>query len=255
MARSAVLLHGFTGSADSWSPKLLRGIDGLGYRVRTVDLPGHGARGREEGVPTLDATVAEIADVLEGGDALIGYSMGGRVALHVALRHPDRVGALVLESASPGIGDATERRLRRDHDERLAASIVQDGVPAFVDRWEGLPLFASQRRLDSAARAEQRRRRLANDARGLAFALRGLGTGVLPSLWNRLAEVVAPTLLLVGALDDKFVDIAERMAASMKAAEVEVVPDVGHAVHVEAPDAWADVVARFLSRKAPAAGR
>jgi 2-succinyl-6-hydroxy-2,4-cyclohexadiene-1-carboxylate synthase len=173
--------------------------------------------------------------------------MGGRIALHYALGHPDRVSRLVLESASPGLSDPRDRAARVASDEALARALEADGIEGFVNRWEALPLFESQQALPEAVRAEVRRRRLTNDPRSLAASLRGIGTGTLPSLWDRLEEVAQPVLLLVGALDSRFVTIARRMAARLPTAEVHVVGGAGHRVHLERPREWLEAVTRFLT--------
>lgn len=203
----------------------------------------------------VDEAVGGAGDeaIPDGGDGstsydLVGYSMGGRIALHRALRRPGRVRRLILESASPGLETAEDRARRRDADEVLARRIVTGGIEAFVDGWEALPLFASQRRLPDDVRRRHRERRLANDPRSLAAALRELGTGTLPSLWDSLEEVRTPTLLIVGALDEKFVEIGHRMTESMTDAHLTIVPHAGHTVHLERPGAWLELVTDFLTR-------
>jgi len=153
----------------------------------------------------------------------------------------------VLESASPGLASEAERRLRQESDDELARSIELDGVEAFIDRWQRLPLFESQSGADEIVRSRLRALRLENSEEGLAGALRGLGTGALPSLWDALPAIHVPTLLLVGALDPKFVSIGERMAEALPDARLVVVPGTGHAVHLERPDAWLEAVSGFLS--------
>jgi 2-succinyl-6-hydroxy-2,4-cyclohexadiene-1-carboxylate synthase len=261
-ARRLVLLHGFTGSARSWGPPALAGLEHAGLAPRPLDLPGHGARAGEVGPArfTRDSVVHEVARALESRaasepepegrgvpPALLGYSMGGRLALHCAAALGHRIGALVLESASPGLRTESERTARRVADEALAARIEAQGVEAFVAEWEALPLFASQAGLTRERREALRQGRLANDAASLAAALRGLGTGVLPSLWDRLGEIRVPTLVLAGGLDRKFVGLGERMAAALPNATLRVVPDAGHTVHLERPDTWVRAVHDFLS--------
>ena len=146
---------------------------------------------------------------------LVGYSMGGRVAFHFAARYPDRVGRLVLESASPGLADPGDRAARRAADARLARRISMSPIEDFVKYWEDTPLFESQRRLPPAVRARQRKVRLANDPQGIADALLGLGTGRLPAIWDLLPTIATPTLLIAGKLDAKFVAIAKRMVERM----------------------------------------
>lgn len=245
---AAVLLHGFTGSAEAWGASLLEGLTRAGVDGRALDLPGHGLdAGRSDPAAfTLDTTLAGIDGQTPPVYDMVGYSMGGRIALHQAIRAPGRVRRLVLESASPGLASEEERSLRRRADAELAARILDGGIEAFVDRWEALPLFASQRGLPEEVRRRHRARRLTNDARSLAAALEGLGTGSLPSLWDRLEEVALPTLIVVGALDEKFVEIGRRMAAGMPNARLTVVEGAGHTVHLERPDAWVELVGSFL---------
>jgi len=228
----------------------VHGLLSAGIEAVPVDLPGHGERG---GVPEVGfrledalSAVAEVTAGLERFD-LLGYSMGGRIALHVALAEGPRVRRLVLESASPGLAREAERAERRAADDELAARIERDGVEAFVDMWTSLPLFASQRTLPVETREHVRRLRLENQARGLAASLRGLGTGALASLWDRLDELQCPVLLVAGALDTKFVRIARDMALRMPHARSCVVEGAGHTVHLEAPHAWLDAVGSFLN--------
>lgn len=246
-----LLLHGFTGSGRSWPTSL---IEGLISRARTptlLDLPGHGRWAGDTAREhfTLQAALRAIA-AAQGGEPgpVIGYSMGGRLALAYAAAHPGRVTHLVLESASPGLATEEERAARRAADEALARGLEAQGIEPFVRRWEALPLFESQGALPFEVRAAQRARRLANDPGSLAAALRGLGTGALPSYWETLGEIRMPTLLLVGALDVKFVEIAGAMERALPEAELAVVPRAGHAVHLERPDAWLSAVLGFLGR-------
>lgn len=248
--RPVVLLHGFTGCAANWSAH--SAVFAQRFRVIAVDLPGHGAaeapadpaRYRmERCVDDLRALFDALA--LERVN-LLGYSMGGRVALHFAAAHPGRLEKLVLESASPGLADAAERAARVQSDEALARFIEENGVEAFVKRWEALPLFASQWRLPEAARAALRAQRLRGDPRGLANSLRGLGTGVQSPLWERLPTLTTPTLLIAGELDAKFAEIARAMAERLPAARLELVADAGHSVHLEQPAAFNKSVVDFL---------
>ena len=164
--------------------------------------------------------------------ALCGYSMGGRLALAAALALPARVERLVLAGASPGLADPAERAARRAADEALAARIEADGVEAFVEAWGAQPLFAGQPRgIADFARAD----RLRNTAAGLAAALRGMGTGTMEPLWDRLGALRMPVTLIAGERDAKFRAIAERMASAIPQATLVIAPGAGHAVHLEAP--------------------
>jgi 2-succinyl-6-hydroxy-2,4-cyclohexadiene-1-carboxylate synthase len=249
-AAAIVLLHGFTGSKDSWR-LLLGGLAGS-RRVLAVDLPGHGgtAASEDPAADSLGATADLIAQALASLGisrfSLLGYSLGGRIALGLALDHPRRVDRLLLESASAGLADPEERALRRRADEELAERIERHGIEGFVDRWEATALFATQARLPAAVREDLRRRRLACSPAGLAASLRAAGTGAQPWLGERLAELALPVCVVAGALDEKFCAIGVWMAARIPGARFEIVPEAGHAPHLEQPERYRQIVARFF---------
>ena len=245
-----VMLHGFTGSAAGWGSHLDT-LAAYGLRVIALDLPGHG----QSDVPAdpqryaieycqQDILAALLKLGVSRGEAtLLGYSMGGRIALYTAFSGFFR--ALILESASPGLADPAEREQRRINDEALAASIERDGVPAFIDHWEKLPLFASQSTLPPEAREALRRQRLSNRASGLAQSLRSVGTGVQPSLYARLPALHIPVLLIAGELDMKFTAIARSMAQALPQSQLRIVPGAGHTVHLERPEEFDSLVGDF----------
>ena len=237
MHADLVLLHGFTQTGRSWQP--VRDVLGARYRAVAPDLPGHGqfADRRPASFAACDAYLRALTDA---PFTLTGYSMGGRIALHAALAIGARIHRLVLVGASPGLADPAEREQRRAADDALADRIEALGVEAFAREWAAQPLFAGMPRgIAELADADRRR----NTAPGLAAALRGLGTGAMPSLWDRLGELPMPVELVVGARDDKFRTIAGRMAERIPDARVHVVDGAGHAVHLERPEALADVLA------------
>lgn len=246
-----VLLHGFTGSTASWSAQ--RGPFARHGRVIAVDLIGHGRSGAPAGVDRyrMERCVADLLSLFDrlGLDRvrLVGYSMGGRVALHVAVAAPERVSALVLESASPGIADPGERAARRRQDEALADRIEREGIEAFVRYWESLPLFATQRRLPPEVRERLRAQRLGNRPDGLANSLRGMGAGAQEPLWDRLSKLDMPVLLVVGEHDAKYVALGRDMAGRLRRARLAVVPGAGHAVHLERPGEFNRIVCEFLN--------
>ena len=231
-----VLLHGFTQSRRSWDG--VAAAMGDRYAVVTVDAPGHGESSnvRLDLPATADALAREV-----GPATYIGYSMGGRLALHVAVSRPDVVERLVLVSATPGLADAGARAERRAADERLADDIERDGVDAFLQRWLALPLFA--RLPADTAGIEDRR---SNTASGLASSLRLSGTGAQESLWDKLDELTMPVLLVVGEHDAKFRAIAAEMATAIPGATVEVIADAGHVVHLERPAAFGAALRQWL---------
>ncbi|MGD2045825.1 MAG: 2-succinyl-6-hydroxy-2,4-cyclohexadiene-1-carboxylate synthase [Gemmatimonadota bacterium] len=243
-----VLLHGFAGSSAMWGDDVVDGLAGAGLPPVLVDLPGHGgdAGNSDPAAFTLSATLERVASRGDWPADVVGYSMGARLALHFTAANPGRVRRLVLESGSPGLATEAERADRRRADRELADEIVEHGIEAFVDSWEARPIFETRRALGAEIRERQRTLRLRNDPRSLAAALAGFGTGALPSLWESLTGIETPTLLVVGALDRKFVGIAERMAGLMPDARVVVVPGAGHTVHLERPAAWLAAVTAFL---------
>ncbi len=245
---ATVVLHGFTGSAAAMAPLASR----LPDPVMALDLPGHGSAPASDDpadytmAAAVDGVVAAAAHLEQF--ALVGYSMGGRVALHIALACPDRVVALALIGARAGIDDPAERDERIAADEALASRIESEGVEWFADYWADRPLFASQRhRLSAEQRAGLRAQRLACDPRGLAFSLRGMGAGAVESIGCRLGELSMPCALVVGEDDTKFAAIAHEMAAVMPRAEVCLIPDAGHATHLEAPYTTAAAVIQCVS--------
>jgi len=247
--RPAILfLHGFLGSSADWA-ETISALDKRFYCV-APDLPGHGA---SLGLPpeyyTIEGTTRAMLDLLDELDieraALAGYSMGGRLVLYLALRHPGRSSGLFLESASPGIDDATERQMRREADERRASALESGDFEDFLVDWYRQPLFASLSRHEGLVERiiEVRRR---NDPAELARSLRGMGVGSQPSLWRELAGLRAPVLAVAGELDERYVGISRRMAALNPGVRATVVPGAGHNVHLEAPEAYLALLQDFL---------
>jgi 2-succinyl-6-hydroxy-2,4-cyclohexadiene-1-carboxylate synthase len=245
-----VLLHGFTGSAETWRD--LRSGTEKNHTVVAVDFPGHG---RSTSPPdprryALDRFAGDLVRVLDilgiGKTAFLGYSMGGRAALRCALSNRDRVAALILESSSPGISDSAVREVRRTSDDSMADTIERDGLEAFVARWEQLPLWTSQKSLPETARDRLRAQRLDNQPFGLANSLRGAGAAMDLPVNARLSELHVPTLVIAGELDTAYVEIARTMSKSIPNARTAIVPRSGHAVHLEQPDAFANVITEFL---------
>ncbi len=227
MPRDLVLLHGFTNTGACWGPVLAAA--GERYRALAPDIRGHGSASAARPV-----TLAAVLDDIAPTDILVGYSMGGRIALHAALA--GRAQRLILLSASPGIADDSERARRRDEDEELAARVERWSIEEFAGRWAQTPILAG---LTPELAAQAHADRLRSTPAGLAAALRGLGTGALPPLWDRLHELTIPVTLIVGERDSKFVAIARQMVEALPDARVVVVAGAGHAVHLEHPAAVA----------------
>ena len=220
--------------------------------VVALDLPGHGSEPAPSDpncytmAAAVDGVVSATAHLEQF--ALMGYSMGGRVALHIALAYPDRVAALALIGTRAGIDDPAERAERIAADEALADRIESEGIEWFADYWADLPLFATQRhRLSAEQQTVLRAQRLTCDPRGLALSLRGMGAGAVEPIGCRLGELSMPCALIVGEDDTKFTAISHDMAAAMPQADVCLVPDAGHAAHLEAPDKTAAAVIQCVS--------
>jgi 2-succinyl-6-hydroxy-2,4-cyclohexadiene-1-carboxylate synthase len=260
-----LLLHGFTGSGRSWDGGLADAAANAGFGVIAPDLPGHGGTGWRVGPAAgpgdearredlSRATIERSADDLaELFDALgqrsahvVGYSMGARVALRLAVTHPARVERLVLEAASAGNADEAERTSRRAADEALAATLERQGIVAFVEAWERSPVLAGEAGLPAAVRSALREIRLGHDPAGLAASLRAAGQGTMRPLHRRLGEVAAATLVIVGAADPAR-ERATAVAAGIPGARLAVVDGAAHAPHLEAPDAFHRLVIEFVS--------
>lgn len=248
-----VLLHGFTGSARAWGDfgELLA----RSFTTIAVDIVGHGASDAPAALDhyQMPRAVADIVNAVRLAGYRrahwLGYSMGGRTALHVAAAYPDAVARLVLIGASPGIDDPHERATRIASDEALANRIQREGIEPFVDYWEHIPLFATQRRLPTEVRARIRDGRLACSPQGLANSLRGMGAGAQDPLHARLRDLTMPALVIAGSDDAKYVDVGRKLAQAMHCAQFLSIPGVGHAAHIEAPGACADAVVPFLQEE------
>ncbi len=238
MSDNIVLLHGFGGTHRTWD-----GVVGLldreRYRPLALDLPGHGA---EAGAPRPISFSGSVEHVLANTPqrfALCGYSLGGRVALHVALAALSRVERLVLIGVNPGIEDEVERVARRRADATLADDLERRPYEEFIERWRTQPLFAAEPpEVGELARADQRR----NRADALAAAMRGLGVGEMQPLWSRLPRLSMPVTVLVGERDEKFCALGRRMVELLPDGRLLVVPG-GHGLALENPAAVVQALA------------
>lgn len=247
---AVVALHGFTGSGATWAP--LSHALCKEYTVVRVDLLGHGKSDSPLEVErySIDETISGLIELLDRLNIptayWLGYSMGGRIALAVAISHPHRCTALLLESVSAGILDAKIRTDRVNSDERLANWIENTTIEKFVDYWESLPLFSTQSRLNWLTKSELRTQRLANNPIGLANSLRGIGAGAQPPLQNKLNTLEIPTLLIVGEDDTNYVSGAKVMENVVKSSELITVSNAGHAIHLEQPGIFYQSILGFL---------
>ncbi len=248
---AVLTLHGFSGASVTMAGVAASLRDR--YRVVRVDLVGHGGSDAPHDLAaySIERCAAQLVRVLDALSIprahVLGYSMGGRVALALAALHPDRVASVVGIGARPGIEDPAERAARVRDDEALAARIERDGVPAFVEFWMALPLFATQRRLGVAALAAARAQRLENRPHALAASLRAMGAGAQPSLHAQLSQLTLPVLLVAGAEDLRFAAIAREVTQRLPRGRFAQIADAGHAAHLENPQAFAQVARAFLA--------
>jgi 2-succinyl-6-hydroxy-2,4-cyclohexadiene-1-carboxylate synthase len=245
---AVVLLHGFTGTSDAWDT---HGADLVArHRILVPCLPGHGGTIAPAEAMSVEATADALAALLEARDAVpahvVGYSLGARVALRLAVAHPDVVDRLVLESPSAGLPSEAERAARRAADEALAARLEAGGIERFVDEWERNPVFAGAGSPDPDRVARVREMRLGNDPAGLAASLRHAGQGSMEPLFGALPAIALPTLVIAGELDAIGRPRAERVAAAIPDARLAVVDGAGHTPHDERPEAFRRLVTAFL---------
>jgi 2-succinyl-6-hydroxy-2,4-cyclohexadiene-1-carboxylate synthase len=234
-----VLLHGFGGTHRAWDG-VMGHLNAERYRALALDLPGHGANATSTRPITFQACVDQVLAQAPQDEpfVLCGYSMGGRIALHVALTAPERLSALVLVSSSPGIEDAEQREARRTADEQLAVQLETAPHEDFIERWRAQPLFAEDPpQVQHLAKADQRR----NDPNALAAALRALGAGAMQPLWQRLPTIDIPTVVIVGERDTKYVAIGERMTSLLPNASLKRLQG-GHVLLLENPAAVSEAI-------------
>ena len=246
-----LLLHGFSGTARMWSAQIEAWS--ATHRVIAPDLLGHGGSDApsDPAAYALGRQADSLADLLEllaaAPATVVGYSMGARLALVLALEHPASVARLILESPSPGIADEADHAARHAADEVLAEEIERDGTKAFVERWEAMPIFASHADLPPDVQAHQRAERRRHSAPGLAASLRGAGQGTMPPLHDRLALITAPTLVVAGGLDGTGLDRARIVGEGIPDAQLATIEDAGHTPHLEAPQSFIRITNDFLS--------
>ena len=244
-----LFLHGFMGSSTDWTETM----SALESRFHCIapNLPGHGGSLR---LPypdsyTIEGASKELIGLLDARNiskaVIVGYSMGGRLALYLALRHPERCAALFLESASPGLETEPVREARRETDEKRALRLETGDFESFLEDWYRQPLFASLARDEALLRRtiEARRR---NDPAELAKSLRGIGTGRQPSMWDELPGLRVLTLAIAGELDEKYAEIARLMESLAPRIRTATIPDAGHNPHAENPKAYTKYLEGFL---------
>lgn len=245
-----VALHGFTGTGRDFAPLVAR----LGRTVLAPDLIGHGETEAplEVSAYRMEQVVDQLADVLDatappGPCILVGYSMGGRTALHLVHRISIRVAGLVLIGAHPGLQEDADRQQRVADDTALATEIEHRGIPWFQAAWAARPIIATQQRIAASTRQEMTRHRSNNRPHGLAQSLRGMGLGAMPSAWPQLPDIPVPCRVVVGADDERFRAISEQMVDAIPQAERLIVDDAGHCAHLERPQATCAGLADFFA--------
>ncbi|MDM8529743.1 2-succinyl-6-hydroxy-2,4-cyclohexadiene-1-carboxylate synthase [Anaerolineales bacterium HSG25] len=247
-----IFLHGFMGQGKDWQPI----AESLAERYCCLwpDLPGHGKH--VDWLPDRSFDFATIAAELVAwldsqnlpSVTLVGYSMGGRIALHIACHYPERIARLVLENANPGLNDEIARQQRVEWDQARAKELIELGLESFLERWYDMPLFDSlHRRPELLTRLKQSRRH--NDARWLAKIISDLSPGRQISLWEQLPCLSLPVLLVGGALDSKYVDILTRIQSKLPRAELKIIANAGHNVHLEQPTLFINHLTRFLTQR------
>ncbi|ACL18538.1 alpha/beta hydrolase fold protein [Desulfitobacterium hafniense DCB-2] len=246
-----VCFHGFAENSGTWEALQLQDC-----QMVLVDLLGHGRSAKPRSLepyelPVLLGHLHELmAELGCTGYSLLGYSLGGRIALAYGAAYPREVQGLILESSAYGIGDEEQRALRREQDVRLAQEILDRGIEWFAEHWSSLPLFASQTRLPPEIRAKIRARRLGNAPHALANTLLGSGQGVFPCLREQIPTLSMPILYIHGEQDEKYKEIGQELMDLNPGIKREMIPGAGHNAHLENPVTFAEIVGNFLQELA-----
>ncbi len=247
-----VMLHGFISDQQAFDNHIH--ILKESVNIVTIDLPGHGADEspfhREWDFPFISQQLDETLEVFSAYQLFLhGYSMGGRIALYHAIHGNTKLTGLVLESTSPGIEDQTAQIERQQVDYARAQVLEIAGLEVFVNDWEKLPLFYTQHDLDKITKLSIRNMRMRQDASRLAKALRDYGTGNMPNLWSELNQIQIPTCIIVGTLDGKFCEIAQKIVSIIPKTELFEIAQSGHTVHVEEMAEFDRIVLGFIQKE------
>lgn len=247
---SLLFLHGFTGSSEDWKfiiPQINQNFSSAG-----IDLIGHGESSSPSNIElySVDAIANQInhiiKNIIKRKVIPVGYSMGGRAALTFAVKYPEMIEALILESASPGIEDNKLREERVKKDEEIAAYIETHSIEDFAEYWMDMEIFNTQRRFSEEKRKQLRKTKITNNSTGLANSLRGFGTGTMPPLFNHLKDIKCKTLLITGELDSKFTNMNNDVVKLFPKAEHKIIKNAGHNTHLEEPQLFVEIVNKFL---------
>ncbi len=241
-----LFIHGFLGSGDDWNT--FRDALSGEYHSSSIDLD-QWSPCEEYSLEFIAEQIAQSLDEDAGGTIVIGYSMGARVALSLALRNPELLRALILESPSAGIAEESERQQRAEKDARLAAMIREEGMESFLERWYSIPLFESLRRKPLKLAALKEKILLRQQQEQAAYMLEKLSPGRAPNYWPELFKLQLPTLLIAGELDTKFSDSAREMAEVLPQATLKIIKDTGHNIHLEKPEVFLETIRQFLAKQ------
>lgn len=245
-------LHGFTGSSKDWD-EIIPSINSSFHSI-SVDLTGHGKTSSPNDITYyspqgITEQLLKVVDHFSNDKVILcGYSMGGRAALNFAVKYPEKIKGLILESSSPGIKDNVLRKKRIKSDEELAGFIQQSSIEEFVDYWMNLDLFNTQRRFSNKKLTEIRKSKLRNNRTGLANTLLGFSTGIMEPLFDKLKLINAKTLLISGELDTKFTEINSKIVNKFSNAEHVIIKNAGHNTHLEKPGDFVKAVNMFLKK-------
>lgn len=250
--RLLILLHGFISDSQTYTNHIETFLTQC--NVLTIDLPGHGkdhsSTDKTWDFAFITEQMNQVLSQFEDYEfSLLGYSMGGRVALYYAIYGQYEIKQLILESTSPGIADETIRKERQAVDKARGRVLEIAGIEVFVNDWEKLPLFQTQYQLDDNKKQAIRRMRLAQNPNKLAKALRDYGTGNMPNLWGDIKRIKSNSLILAGELDEKFVNTAEKMSQEIKNHQIYIFKNVGHTIHVEDEAEFDTIVLGFLKEE------
>ena len=249
--QTIVLLHGFMGRISDWDLVIQELRDKLHYKGRIVcfDLPGHGQSSLPEGLSFdqfLEIFGVQCEDLNLEKSYWVGYSLGGRVALHLALKKAKFFDGLILESASPGLDDHKQRELRESSDRQLFSKVCQgiETMEQFVDKWYRLPIFRGIRKTDKFRSLAEKVS--SNSPETLQMALNLMSVGSIPSLWGRVSNLNFPILYLTGELDEKYVEIGQRLVSKNSHASLELIKNTSHNTHFSEPEIFSEYLRSFI---------
>jgi 2-succinyl-6-hydroxy-2,4-cyclohexadiene-1-carboxylate synthase len=244
-------LHGFLGCGNDWS-EIVRRLGGDFAHLR-VDLPGHWMPASSlpleyYSMPGCAELIVSLLDHLRIERChLVGYSMGGRLAFYLLTHYSGRFLSAVIESASPGLKTEAERAIRKQQDQIWIERLQEQAIDGFLDDWYAQPLFSTIDKTTDRFKEMMERRR-PHDSEALALSLLHMGSGVMPSLWDKLPRITVPLLFVTGERDEKYCALAQEMSHLCPHAQVAIIANAGHNTHFERPEAFGEAVVQFLKQ-------